>query len=412
MIGTARWNVRVKAWAVAAAAVSALALLAAAPAAKAQGQQAGQGARPAQQVPFFPKPILPGQTAGQHYDNIHVLKKIPAEQLIPTMQYIAASLGVQCNYCHVQNENERDDKKTKLKAREMMKMVIRINKTSFDNAHKVECYTCHNGSPIPQSIPQVVELGVKPRVPQAGERVPGEAGPPVPPKVAEALPSPDQLISNYEQAIAGTAAVSSLTTRVARGSFEAGPARGEFEQSFKAPDKLNMVTRGRQGETTEGFDGRTVWVRNPQGRVRELVGPQGLDQRRLADFYRSLDLKRSYKAFHDVAKATVGGREAYLVQADAADGTGTDNLYFDASSGLLVRVVQLIPTFFGELPTQYDYSDYRDAGGVKVPFEVRLGKPDFLTMFHFSEIRFNQTVEDSIFNKPPDKAPAPASASR
>ena len=37
------------------------------------------------------------QTAEQHFKNIQVLKNIPADQLIPSMQFIAASLGVECD---------------------------------------------------------------------------------------------------------------------------------------------------------------------------------------------------------------------------------------------------------------------------------------------------------------------------
>jgi hypothetical protein len=36
------------------------------------------------------------------------------------MQYVAASLGVQCNYCHVMGDNASDDKDTKKTARKMM----------------------------------------------------------------------------------------------------------------------------------------------------------------------------------------------------------------------------------------------------------------------------------------------------
>jgi hypothetical protein len=51
------------------------------------------------------------QTAAQKYKNIQVLKAIPADELIPAMQFISASLGVECDFCHVQREFEKDDKK-------------------------------------------------------------------------------------------------------------------------------------------------------------------------------------------------------------------------------------------------------------------------------------------------------------
>ena len=38
----------------------------------------------------------------EQYKNIQTLKGIPADQLIPTMQFITASLGVECGFCHVE----------------------------------------------------------------------------------------------------------------------------------------------------------------------------------------------------------------------------------------------------------------------------------------------------------------------
>ena len=53
------------------------------------------------------------KTAAQQFKNIQVLKDIPAEQLIPTMQFITASLGVECEFCHVEHQMDKDDKKEK-----------------------------------------------------------------------------------------------------------------------------------------------------------------------------------------------------------------------------------------------------------------------------------------------------------
>ncbi len=42
------------------------------------------------------------KTTDQAFKNIQSLKGVPADELIPTMQYFSASLGVGCNYCHVE----------------------------------------------------------------------------------------------------------------------------------------------------------------------------------------------------------------------------------------------------------------------------------------------------------------------
>ena len=40
---------------------------------------------------------LKGKTAAEAYQNIQILKEVPANQLIPAMQFITYSLGVECS---------------------------------------------------------------------------------------------------------------------------------------------------------------------------------------------------------------------------------------------------------------------------------------------------------------------------
>src|SRR5690242_17142774 len=84
--------------------------------------------------------------AEEQFKNIQVLKGIPADQVFPTMQFIAASLGVECEFCHVKNAFEKDDKKPKQTARKMMETMFAINKDNFSGNREVTCYSCHRGS--------------------------------------------------------------------------------------------------------------------------------------------------------------------------------------------------------------------------------------------------------------------------
>ena len=71
------------------------------------------------------------------------------------MQFITASLGVECNFCHVQGASEKDIKKPKVIARKMMAMMFTINKESFEGHREVTCNTCHRGSPHPITTPPI-----------------------------------------------------------------------------------------------------------------------------------------------------------------------------------------------------------------------------------------------------------------
>src|SRR5437867_4763329 len=91
------------------------------------------------------------RTAEQAYKNIQVLKEIPSTQLIPTMRFISAALGVECEFCHLGDRSADTDNKNT--ARKMMRMVMAINKDSFGGRRDITCYTCHHGANNPNGVP-------------------------------------------------------------------------------------------------------------------------------------------------------------------------------------------------------------------------------------------------------------------
>ena len=99
------------------------------------------------------------KTTEEAYKNIQTLKGIPADQLIPAMQFITYSLGVECSFCHVEGAFEKDDKKPKEAARKMMQMMFAINQQNFDGKREVTCYSCHRGSAHPVATPIIADAG-------------------------------------------------------------------------------------------------------------------------------------------------------------------------------------------------------------------------------------------------------------
>jgi outer membrane lipoprotein-sorting protein len=83
-------------------------------------------------------------------------------------------------------------------------------------------------------------------------------------------------------------------------------------------------------------------------------------------------------------------------------------LYFDAS-GLLVRLVRYSNTLVGVVPTQIDYSDFRDVSGVKMPFHWVVTWTDGRSTIALSELRANVPVDATKFAKPAPAVPKTAS---
>src|SRR5258708_5768758 len=70
------------------------------------------------------------ERAEQKFKNIQSFKGLPSERVIKIMSAFKASLGVECTYCHLKDQFEKDDKPTKQTARKMIALV-RDNSTKF-----------------------------------------------------------------------------------------------------------------------------------------------------------------------------------------------------------------------------------------------------------------------------------------
>ena len=81
------------------------------------------------------------------------LKVLTPENFMAQMQTFPGALGVQgeggCNFCH-EADRSLDTKPAKVKARQMIEMVAEINAKFGDGNVHVTCWTCHQGSTMPE----------------------------------------------------------------------------------------------------------------------------------------------------------------------------------------------------------------------------------------------------------------------
>jgi photosynthetic reaction center cytochrome c subunit len=75
-------------------------------------------------------------------------------------------------------------------------------------------------------------------------------------------------------------------------------------------------------------------------------------------------------------------------------------LYFDPQTGLLTRLIRYAETPLGRLPTQIDYADYRDASGVKIPYQWTLSRPGGSFTIHITDVQQNVPVDEKLFTAP------------
>jgi len=343
---------------------------------------------------------MEGKTAGQFYKNVQVIKDIPAEDLNQAMHLIKGATGLDCETCHDEKDRSSDSKELKVTARKMMRMVMDINKNSFDGEQTVTCYTCHRGSPIPVGVP------IMPVSEPVEESKPN-------------LPPVDQILARYVDALGGQQAIKKITSRVITGTqyLPTGPGGtvptpATIEQDFKAPNLILDIYHTAAYTISDGFDGTTLWSQDARGRVTNALKLDQARARRGSDFYAPLNLKQQYAKMEVEGIERVNGRDAYVVVGTPQNDV-PERLYFDTQTGLLLRKQTALPTAVGLSPFQVNYDDYRDTGsGVKVPYLIIMYPAAARTelaptaTIRVTKVVDNAPLDDAKFVKPEAKAAA------
>ena len=351
------------------------------------------------QNPAAPSREDSADPAEQVFKNIQVLKGTPAYQVVPSMQFIANSLGVECEFCHVRGTFDKDDKKPKQTARQMIQMQMAINRDNFKGEREVTCFSCHRGSHDPVAVPIIADAEPKRPEPEKAEAA------------VPALPTADEILNKYVQAVGGVAALEKINSRVEKGTINFGQQQMPVEVVTKAPNKRVSVVHTPNGDNITAFDGHAGWVGNPGPRPpRDMSAPEneafGFD----STFYLPTELKKMFAQFR-VRPATdkIGGHDVMQL-IGVNPGKPPMRLFFDKESGLLVRSIRYADTPLGRNPTQVDYADYRAQDGVKVPFQWTVARPQGRFTIQVTELQQNVPVDDKKFEKPtaPAAPPKPA----
>src|SRR5216110_3316055 len=115
----------------------------------------------------------PGHFPPDSLINVKVIpKSTPVMQVVGMMRNFTGALGVRCPFCHVGQEGQplgqfdfaKDEKRTKLTARQMMRMVEEINHRldtlpeheKMTSHVEVTCNTCHRGVSRPMPLEQLI----------------------------------------------------------------------------------------------------------------------------------------------------------------------------------------------------------------------------------------------------------------
>ena len=339
-------------------------------------------------------PPAAAKTAAQQFKNIQVMKDIPADDLVPAMQFISASLGVECEYCHVEHAFDKDDKKEKKFARHMIEMTMNINKDNFEGKRWVTCYSCHRGAAKPISIPVISAEEKMPDM-MAGDAIDKSS-----------FPKAQALLDKYLASVGGADALKKISSQVQKGTVTvAGNQKIPIDIYEKAPNKRLSAVHRKDIESLTGFDGKAGWMTVP-GRVRMMTPGESEGAQMDADIALPAHVNGMFSKLEVSEGESIDSHSTWLVVGQR-EGKPEVQLYFDKQSGLLLRLVRYTDSPLGLNPLQIDFADYRDSGGVKIPFRWTQARPGNRFTIQIESSEQNVSIDDAKFAPPPQPPPPP-----
>lgn len=342
-------------------------------------------------------------TVGTTFKNIQVLtdlKDQPPAQLYSAMQFMAGSLSVSCNYCHVSEHGpfDSDARKTKQITRKMIEMTRAINAKSFDGQQVVTCNTCHHGSPHPDNVPSPWHKTPE-EIAEYNQSI--DATPPGtlvktanPSADISALPTVDHVMERYRRAVGDQALKSLRVTGTSTVAVSGDNIPVTFEADFVFPDQI-LLSQGTPGsQAVDIVNGDQGWRRTQQG-TTELPPGQIAAVR-----YRSQELvPAKYQTPTTPRKVTgvqtINGKRYWVVEWHSPAGTG--KLLFDENSGLLYKFRAEIPSPLGTRVEERTFEDYRTVNGVTLAYLITEHFMEEQRVYQVVDAETNVTFDPATF---------------
>jgi len=342
------------------------------------------------------------QMAEAVFKNVQVLKGIPVDEFMDTMGMFSAALSLNCIDCHTAEsvgtwDRFADETPLKQTARRMVQMVNAINKDNFKGVRSVTCYTCHHGDLRPRIVPNLAaQYAVPVEDPNEIEvfRLPGG-------------PTADQVFEKYFQALGGTQRLAALTSFTGKGTyigFETEQTKVPVEVFAKAPNQRASIVHMAVGDKVSLYDGRAAWIAGSDKPLPLMTLTGGNLEGARIDALVSFptQIKPAFSQWQ-VGATAIDDKEVQVLRGTNPRQSPV-NFYFD-QSGLLVRVVRFVDTAVGRVPTQIDYSDYRDVAGVKIPFHWTVTWTNGQSTTELSEVQPNVAIDAARFQRPAPARP-------
>jgi hypothetical protein len=219
---------------------------------------------------------------------------------------------------------------------------------------------------------------------------------------AQDKPKGDDILDNFVKVTGGKEAYAKIKSIVVNGKLEftGQGLKGNLAVYQSAPNKFYEVVEIPMVEKQErGYDGKTAWEKSLTGGGRILTGEEKAVLVRGATVDADVKWRDFYTKAEFLGEEDVQGKPTYKVELTSKEGTKSTHFY-DKSSGLLIKSIDLINSPMGKVKTESFVGDYKKVEGILFPHAVKqtaLGREIAVTL---DKIQVNVEVPKDRFDLP------------
>ncbi len=175
-----------------------------------------------------------------------------------------------------------------------------------------------------------------------------------------------------------------------------------MEMKMKRPNKFKMEMDMQGQKMVQAYDGEKGWMIAPwmSSEPQDLSGPQldqAMDQANIDGELYNYKEKGSTATL--IGKVNVDGSPVFNIKLTDKEGN-TKNYFIDAESYLVRKVKARVSAQGQEVEVEQNMSDYKSYDGIMMPSKIESKSPMGTATILFSQIKFGENYDDSIFTKP------------
>ena len=216
------------------------------------------------------------------------------------------------------------------------------------------------------------------------------------------LPTVDELLARYVEAMGGEKAIKAVNTRVVKGVLDIpGVSRGgSFETYQQAPNKgMSVFMAHPFGTIKAGYNGRAAWLHTVAG-LQPIKNPGELAAvQRETDIYSPIRVKANYAKVTLLGTSQIGYRDMYVLDLQPAQGA-TERLYLDAKTYLPARINTVRKFGATAEPVEIYMDDWKAVDGIQFPFSISQRASRITMSFTVKEVLHNVAIDASLFEQP------------